>query len=137
MSTKPIRFYRHQQTVWYNLADYIQLLLDTQIIHPIQPTSLFKRKRLAKSIQAVLFDKLNRLNPVYQFQQDGMTYVDWVVFEHLYRLVRPYLVHPDDWMNPESLFRQLQLVINRPIRSQPTAPLETLADYFTELTKTP
>lgn len=137
MSTKPIQFFRHQHTVWYNLADYIQLLLNTQIIHPIQPTLLFKRKRPAKSIQAVLFDKVNRLNPDYQLQQDGRTYVDWVVFEHLYRLVRPYLVYPDDWMNPESMFRQLQLVINRPIRSQLIAPWETLANYFTELTDMP
>lgn len=130
---QPIQFFHHQQTVWYNLSDYIQLLLDRQIIHSLRPASLFKRKPPAKSIQAILFDKINRLSPVYQRQQDGRVYIDWVIFEHLYRLIRPYLIHPDDWINPESLFRQLQAAIDRLERSPPLSSSDTIADYFTEI----
>lgn len=62
-----------------------------------------------------------------------MVYVDWVVFEHLYRLIKPFLSHPDDWMNPESLFRQLQMSIERPKRSQQVFNPEAIAAYFEEI----
>lgn len=134
---KPVRFFTHQGTVWYNLADYIQLLLDMQIIRSLRPASLYKRKRLAQSIHQVLFDKLNRLNPVYQRHQEGAVYVDWVVFEHLYRFIRPFLIRPDDWVDSESLFRQLQLAIDHPGHLHQGFPSETMANYFTELKSVP
>ena len=131
---KPIRFFTHQQTVWYNLSDFIQLLLDRGIIYPRRPALLFKRKSPSSSIQGVLFEKINRLNPIYQRQRDGMVYIDWVIFEHLYRLIRPFLIHADDWRNPQALFRQLQAAIDWREHANRAFPSAAIAACFTELT---
>jgi hypothetical protein len=40
-------------------------------------------------------------------------------------------------MNPESLFRQLQLAIERPKRSNQELRSEVIANYFSELTSMP
>jgi predicted AAA+ superfamily ATPase len=134
---KTIRFFTDPETVWYNLSDYIQLLLDAGVIRPYRPAPLYKRKIASKSIHDILFDKVSRLNPTYHRQRDGSVYVDWVVFEHLYRFIRPFLTNPDHWMNPESLFRQLQLAIERPKRSNQELRSEVIANYFSELTSMP
>jgi hypothetical protein len=134
---KPVRFFTDQQTVWYNLFDYIQLLLDTQTIHEQLPSLLHKRKRPSKSIYQVLGDKVNRLNPAYHRQWEGAVYVDWAVFENLYRLVRPFLVKPDDWSANGHLFRQLQLAIEHSKRLQQGIHPETMINYFTEVKNIP
>lgn len=132
---KPIRFFTYQETIWYNVADYTQLLLDTHTIWPIRKPLLGKRQRLRQPqpILEVLLGKLAQLNPVYQLQVDGNVYADWVIFEHFYLFIKPYLVHATDWKDPESLFRQIQVAINRPKRLLKTVELDKLAPYFHEI----
>ena len=56
-----------------------------------------------------------------------------VIFEHLYRFIRPFLIRPDDWINPESLFRQLQTTIDRFEHSPQLFSSDVIADCFTEI----
>ncbi|GAB4039686.1 hypothetical protein [Spirosoma jeollabukense] len=47
---------------------------------------------------------LNQLSATYQFQINQDVFADWVIFEHLHRVLKPFLVQPADWTNSESQF---------------------------------
>ncbi|RRB07493.1 hypothetical protein [Larkinella rosea] len=134
---KPVRFFTDQQTVWYNLTDYIELLLNTKTIHTQRSPSLHKRRRDSKSVYQVLLAKINRLSPVYQRQLQGEVYIDWVVFEHVYRFLRPFLVRPEDWLDGDRLFRQLRSVIEHSRQLNQELHSETVRRYFTQIPNGP
>ncbi|MFD2934799.1 hypothetical protein [Spirosoma flavum] len=130
---KPIQYITHQNTVWYNVTDYTRLLVDTHTIWAVRPSSPRKRHRQPKTPTEVVLAKVNRLSPVYQIQLNQEIYVDWVIFEHLYRLLKPFLVQPDDWTNSTSFFRQILVFIDRPKRLLEPLNPTTISAYFTEI----
>lgn len=127
---QPIRYIIHQNTVWYNVTDYVRLLLDTHTISRARPSLLHKRHRSSKAPEQLLLAKLNQLSATYQLRINEEVFADWVVFEHLHRVLKPFLVQPADWTNPASLFHKIRVYIDRPKRSpEPT----TGDDYFKEI----
>ncbi|GAB3997182.1 hypothetical protein GCM10028807_41710 [Spirosoma daeguense] len=130
---KPIRFFRYQDAVWYNLEDYIGLLQTSQTVWPVRRSSLTKRRRHPTPISDVVRSKLNRLRPTYQIWIDGTLYVDGAIFERLDSVIKPFLVHPDDWKNPDSLFRQLQIGISPTKRIVQLLDPATTETYFEEI----
>ncbi|GAB3952048.1 hypothetical protein GCM10028805_33260 [Spirosoma harenae] len=130
---KPIRFFRHQDTVWYNLGDYIRLLQESQTVWPVRRSLLTKRRRIPVPILDVVQTKLNRLKPTYQLQIDGEVYADGAIFEHLYLLIKPFLLQPSDWKKPDSLFRQLQVAISPSKRVVQFLDPNTIETYFKEV----
>jgi hypothetical protein len=127
----PIRFFSHRDTVWYNLTDYVQLLLDTRTIQQFRPTNPGKRRRQPITILETLQAKMDRLKPTYQLLVNGDVYADWVIYEHLNLLIKPFFVQPGSWTDPGSVFRQLQYVINQPDQQAPSADQPSL--YFREI----
>lgn len=74
--------------------------------------------------------KLTQLSATYQLRINQEVFADWVVFEHLHRVLKPFLVQPSDWTNPASLFYKIRVYIDRPKRSvEPNAG----DDYFEEI----
>ena len=130
---KPIRFFRHQDKVWYNLTDYTRVLLESRAIWPFRRSLPTKRRRPPTPILVLLQAKLNRLKPIYQRNVVDEVYVDGAAFEHFYLIVKPFLTEPSDWTNPDSLFRQLQLVINSTKRTSQFVNPATLDTYFDEI----
>ncbi|SFE18545.1 hypothetical protein [Spirosoma endophyticum] len=127
---QPIRYIIHQNTVWYNVMDYARLLLDTRTIARVRPSVLHKRHRSSKLPEELLMAKLTQLSATYQLRINQEVFADWVVFEHLHRVLKPFLVQPSDWTNPASLFYKIRVYIDRPKRSvEPNAG----DDYFEEI----
>jgi hypothetical protein len=127
---QPIRYIVHQNTVWYNVTDYVRLLLDTHTISRVRPSLFHKRHRSSKSPEQLLLAKLNQLSTTYQIRINQEVFADWVVFEHLHRVLKPFLARPADWTNPESLFHRLRVFIDRPKRSVES---DISDDYFKEI----
>ena len=126
---QPIRYIVYQNTIWYNVMDYVQLLLDTNIIAQEKPILPHKRLRTSKAPDQLVIAKLNRLSARYQLRIDQELFADWVVFEHLHRVLKPFLVRPADWTNPDSSFHRIRVHIDQPKR-----PVESdiSNDYFKE-----
>lgn len=129
----PIRFFSHRDTVWYNLTDYVQLLLDTRTIQQFRPTNPGKRRRQPITVLETLRAKMDRLKPTYQLRINGDVYADWVIFEHLNLLIKPFFVHPGSWSDPDSVFRKLQYVIDQVDQSKQPADLVQSSAYFKEI----
>ena len=129
---KPIRFITHRDTVWYNLNDYINFLLEARVIWPMKP-ELRKKQRQPKSPYQTVLDRLSKSQSVYQLHVDGEQYVDWVIFENFFRPLKPFLIQPSDWMNPDSLFRQLQLFIEHPKKWSLLPDRDAVASFFKEV----
>jgi hypothetical protein len=127
----PIRFFSHRDTVWYNLTDYVQLLLDTRTIQQFRPTNPGKRRRQPITVLETLRAKMDRLKPTYQLLVNGDVYADWVIFEHLNLLIKPFFVQPGSWTDADSIFRQLQYVINQPVQLTQSTDQPPL--YFREI----
>ena len=130
---KSVQYFTYQQSVWYNVTDYTRLLLDTNVIWRVMPSSPRKRHRQPKTPDQVILAKLSRLNPVYQLRVNQAIYVDWVIFEHLYRLLKPFLVQPADWTNPDSLFRRLREFIDHPSQLAEPREKDGINTHFTEI----
>ncbi|QMW01008.1 hypothetical protein [Spirosoma foliorum] len=130
---KPIRYFSHKQTVWYNVVDYVRLLIDTKTIWAIRPADPGKRKRQPKSAEQIILARLNRLSSVYQLRVNQEVYADWVIFEHLYRLLKPFMVRTDDWANPDGLIWQTQQFIDRSKRLGQSVDPSAIAPYFNEI----
>lgn len=113
---QPIRYIIHQNTVWYNVLDYARLLLDTHTIRRVRPSVLHKRHRSSKTPEQLLMAKLTLLSATYQLRINQEVFADWVVFEHLHRVLKPFLAQPSDWTNPDSLFYKIRVYIDRPRR---------------------
>ena len=132
---QPIRYIIHQNTVWYNVADYVRLLLDTHTISRTRPSLLHKRHRSSKAPEQLLLAKLNQLSATYQLQINQELFADWVVFEHLHRVLKPFLVRPADWTDPDSLFHKIRVYIDRPKRSsEPDVGIDYFKEVATETT---
>ncbi|GAB3751773.1 hypothetical protein [Spirosoma pomorum] len=129
----PIRFFFYRDTVWYNLTDYVQILLDTRTIQQFRRTLPGKRRRQPVTILETLRGKMDRLKPTYQLQINGDVYADWVVFEHLNLLIKPFFVQPGSWSDSNSVFRQLQHIIDQPDQVKQLPVSEQLPVYFKEI----
>ncbi|QKZ14625.1 hypothetical protein [Spirosoma sp. KUDC1026] len=129
----PIRFFFYRDTVWYNLTDYVQVLLDTRTIQQFRRTLPGKRRRQPVTILKTLRAKLDRLKPAYQLQINGDVYADWVVIEHLNLLIKPFFVQPGSWTDPASVFRQLQHTIDQPDQLKQLTDSEQPSAYFKQI----
>ncbi|NEU70060.1 hypothetical protein GK091_24495 [Spirosoma agri] len=127
---QPIRYINHQNTVWYSVTDYVRLLLDTRTIARVRPSILRKRHRSSKDPEELVLAKLNQLNAAYQLRINQDLFADWVVFEHLHRVLKPFLIRPADWTNPNSLFHKTRVYIDRPKQSPKP---DVGDDYFEEI----
>ena len=130
---KPIQFITYRDTVWYNVADYIGILVEANSLRSLRPLSPYKRYRAQSTPYQVVIDKLNRMDSRYQLQMNGEVYADWVIFEHFYLLLKPFLVNPDDWIDRYSLFREIQVFIDRSWRLIQASEPETVASYFKKI----
>jgi len=108
---KPIRFIIHQDTVWYNITDYINLLLEEKSLLPTLPL-LRKNTRSHKTPVQLVFDKLDKFEPTYSIRFNNELYIDWVIYEYFFKPLKPFLANPSDWRDAGSLFRQTQAFIN-------------------------
>lgn len=128
---KPIRYFTYQQTVWYNLHDYINFLIEAKVIRPISEQSFKAKKQPQKTPLQTVMEKLGKTKPVYQLRFQGELYVDWVIFENFFRPLKPFLFQESDWMNQDSLFHQIRLFIEHPKRWS-LLPDRSAADSFFE-----
>ena len=39
-------------------------------------------------------------------------YVNWVIYENVFRTIKPFLIRQSDWTDPASLFRKILIYIN-------------------------
>jgi hypothetical protein len=129
---KPIQYIVHHERVWYNLNDYINFLIEARLLHPVLP-QLRKNHKPNRTPFQVVFDKLDKFESEYCIRHNNVLYVDWVVFEYLFRPLKPFLVNQSDWRDEDSLFKQTQLFINESkITSNRKAAAKT-ASYFLQI----
>jgi hypothetical protein len=129
---KPIQFIKYQDTVWYNVNDYIKFLLETKSILPFLPP-VMKRYRKPKTPFDVVYERLGRLKPVYQLVYNEEVYAEWVIYESLPRTLKPFLVNESDWTNHDCVFRQVHLSINESKSVSVMADDSYVASYFKEV----
>jgi hypothetical protein len=129
---KPIQFIKYQDTVWYNVNDYINFLLETKSILPVLPPVL-KRYRKPKTPMDVIYERLGRLKPVYQIKYNDEIYAEWVIFESFPRTLKSFLVNESDWTNHDCVFRQVHQAINESKSVSVMADDSYVASYFKEL----
>lgn len=61
---KPVRYIVQNETVLYNLNDYINLLLDAKVLHPVMP-QLRKSVKAGKTPMQIVLEKLEKFEPAY------------------------------------------------------------------------
>lgn len=108
---KPIRYFNHQDSTWYNVNDYIGLLLEAKVIWPAMPT-IRKRFRQPKTPLQTVLERLAKSKSIYQIRVNEDLYVNWVIYENIFRTIKPFLIRRSDWTDPESLFRKILIYIN-------------------------
>lgn len=130
---KPIRYIVQNETVLYNLNDYIKLLLDAKVLHPVMP-QLRKSIKAGKTPMQIVLEKLEKFEPAYYLRYNHDLYVNWVLFEYFFRPLKPLLVNASDWRDEAGIFKQTQLFINEStIKSNKKSGNEA-ASYFQKIT---
>ena len=128
-----IRYTVHNETVLYNLNDYINLLLEAKVLHPAMP-QLRKSPKSGKSPMQIVLEKLEKFEPVYYMRYNHDLYVNWVLFEYFFRPLKPLLVDVADWRDEESIFKQTQLFINESTLKSNKKSGAQAASYFQKVT---
>ncbi|MCF0040033.1 hypothetical protein [Dyadobacter fanqingshengii] len=130
---KPIRYIIQNETVLYNLNDYIHLLLDAKVLHPVMP-QLRKSIKAGKTPMQIVLEKLEKFEPAYYMRYNHDLYVNWVLFEYFFRPLKPLLVNASDWRDEAGIFKQTQLFINEStLKSNKKSGTEA-ASYFQKIT---
>lgn len=128
-----IRYTVHNETVLYNLNDYINLLLEAKVLHPAMP-QLRKSPKSGKTPMQIVLEKLEKFEPMYYMRYNHDFYVNWVLFEYFFRPLKPLLVNVADWRDDDSIFKQTQLFINEStLKSQKKSGAQA-ASYFLKVT---
>ena len=130
---KPIRYVVQNETVLYNLNDYVNLLLDANVLHPVMP-QLRKSPKSGKTPVQIVLEKLEKFEPVYYMRYDHNLYVNWVLFEYFFRPLKPLLVKASDWRDEAGIFKQTQLFINESTIKSNKKSSTVAASYFQKIT---
>ncbi|MCF0053580.1 hypothetical protein MUK70_13495 [Dyadobacter chenwenxiniae] len=130
---KIIRYIVQDETVLYNLNDYIHLLIDAKVLHPVMP-QLRKSTKAGKTPMQIVLEKLEKFEPVYYLRYNQDLYVNWVLFEYFFRPLKPLLVNASDWRDEAGIFKQTQLFINESTLKSNKKSSTEAASYFQKIT---
>lgn len=129
---KPIRYIIQNETVLYNLNDYIYLLLEAKVLHPVMP-QLRKSVKAGKTPMQIVLEKLEKFEPAYYMRYNHDLYVNWVLFEYFFRPLKPLLVNDSDWRDETGIFKQTQLFINESTLKSNKKSSTEAASYFQKI----